>query len=44
MAGQPLWLRAVYKVERAVGWRPEIPFEKTLDDTLEYWRQRVSPS
>jgi GDP-4-dehydro-6-deoxy-D-mannose reductase len=23
------------------GWRPEIPLEKTLADTLEYWRQRA---
>lgn len=23
------------------GWTPEIPFEKTLEDTLEYWRARV---
>ena len=29
------------KIERAVGWRPSIPFEQTLADTLEYWRQRV---
>ena len=29
------------KAERAVGWRPAIPLEKTLTDLLEYWRQRV---
>jgi GDP-4-dehydro-6-deoxy-D-mannose reductase len=23
------------------GWQPEIPFEKTLEDTLNYWRERV---
>jgi GDP-4-dehydro-6-deoxy-D-mannose reductase len=23
------------------GWKPEIPFEKTLEDTLEYWRARA---
>ncbi|MDI6641395.1 MAG: GDP-mannose 4,6-dehydratase [Elusimicrobiota bacterium] len=23
------------------GWKPEIPFEKTLKDTLNYWRERV---
>ncbi|HVW36681.1 MAG TPA: NAD(P)-dependent oxidoreductase [Pirellulales bacterium] len=23
------------------GWRPQIPLEKTLADTLEYWRQRA---
>lgn len=25
------------------GWRPEIPLEKTLADTLEYWRRREAP-
>ena len=23
------------------GWKPEIPFEKTLEDLLNYWRERV---
>jgi len=26
---------------KATGWKPEIPFEKTLEDTLNYWRQIV---
>ena len=26
------------------GWEPEIPFEKTMDDLLEYWRDRVKNS
>lgn len=26
---------------RQTGWTPEIPFETTLKDTLEYWRARV---
>ncbi len=26
---------------KATGWNPEIPFEKTLEDTLNYWRERV---
>jgi GDP-4-dehydro-6-deoxy-D-mannose reductase len=26
------------KFEKCTGWRPEIPFEKTLEDILEYWR------
>lgn len=30
------------KIERAVGWRAEIPFEQTLRDLLGYWRQRVN--
>jgi hypothetical protein len=29
------------RIERATGWRPEIPFERTLLDLLEYWRARV---
>jgi GDP-4-dehydro-6-deoxy-D-mannose reductase len=32
------------KIEKMVGWRPEIPFEKTLEDTLQFWRERVSRS
>ena len=24
------------------GWEPEIPFEKTMHDLLDYWRQRVN--
>jgi len=27
---------------RHTGWTPEIPFEKTMEDLLNYWRQRVS--
>lgn len=23
------------------GWKPEIPFEKTMEDLLDYWRERV---
>jgi GDP-4-dehydro-6-deoxy-D-mannose reductase len=29
------------KFRAATGWSPEIPFEKTLRDTLDYWRERV---
>ncbi len=25
------------------GWKPEVPFEKTLTDTLDYWRGRLDP-
>ncbi len=28
--------------QRRTGWRPEIPLATTLDDTLRYWRDRVS--
>lgn len=29
------------KFSRISGWEPEIPFEKTMEDLLDYWRQRV---
>ena len=29
------------KFHRATGWEPQIPFEKTLADLLDYWRDRV---
>jgi len=29
------------KFNRATGWKPEIPFEKTVRDLLDYWRERV---
>jgi GDP-4-dehydro-6-deoxy-D-mannose reductase len=28
------------KFKRDTGWKPEIPFEKTLQDMLDYWRNR----
>lgn len=30
------------KFKKHTGWEPEIPFEKTMQDLLEYWRARVS--
>jgi GDP-4-dehydro-6-deoxy-D-mannose reductase len=30
------------KLRARTGWRAEIPFEQSLRDLLEYWRQRVS--
>src|SRR5437868_5451876 len=30
------------KFETHTGWKPEIPYEKTLRDLLEYWRARVA--
>ena len=32
------------KIRQALGWRTEIPFEQTLKDLLDYWRQRVKAS
>jgi len=29
------------KFKVLTGWEPEIPFDKTLRDTLDYWRERV---
>ncbi len=29
------------KFYKATGWKPEIPFEKTLEDLLNYWRQKL---
>ena len=29
------------KFQKATGWKPEIPFEKTLQDLMEYWRAVV---
>lgn len=28
------------KIRKVCGWKPEIPIEKTLKDTLEYWREK----
>jgi len=30
------------KFEKHTGWKPEIPYEKTLRDLLDYWRQRIA--
>lgn len=32
------------KFEAHTGWKPEIPFEKTMQDLLNYWRERISGS
>ncbi len=29
------------KIRKAIGWKPEIPFERTMQDLLNYWRARV---
>lgn len=29
------------KFQKHTGWKPEIPFEKTMQDLLDYWRERV---
>ena len=30
------------KFREHTGWQPEIPFEQTMRDLLEYWRQRIA--
>jgi len=29
------------KFQKATGWKPTIPFEKTLKDILDYWRKKI---
>ncbi len=29
------------KFKKHTGWEPQIPYEKTMEDLLNYWRQRV---
>jgi GDP-4-dehydro-6-deoxy-D-mannose reductase len=29
------------KLEQRTGWRPEIPFEQSLHDLLDYWREKL---
>jgi nucleoside-diphosphate-sugar epimerase len=31
----------ITKFRTHTGWQPEIPFEKTMQDLLDYWRERV---
>jgi GDP-4-dehydro-6-deoxy-D-mannose reductase len=38
-----LWAN-VDKFKRATGWEATIPFEKTMADLLEYWRDRIRAS
>jgi len=37
----PVMLCDASKVEKAIGWRPEIPIERTLQDLLNYWRETI---
>lgn len=37
----PMLLGDCFKFKKQTGWEPKIPFEKTLEDTLNYWRERV---
>ncbi len=37
----PFLLGDCSKFKKQTGWEPKIPFEKTLEDTLNYWRENV---
>lgn len=37
----PILIGDSHKFREKSGWRPEIPFEKTLRDILDYWRERI---
>jgi len=37
----PIIVGACTKFKILTGWKPQIPFEKTLEDILNYWRERV---
>lgn len=37
-----LWADAS-KFQSQTGWRPEIPFEQTMRDLLDYWREKITP-
>jgi GDP-4-dehydro-6-deoxy-D-mannose reductase len=37
----PILIGDATKFRKATGWKPEIPFEKTMEDLLNYWRSRV---
>lgn len=37
----PVLLGDCSKFRKVTGWKPEIPFEKTMEDLLNYWRDRV---
>lgn len=37
----PVLLGDCLKFRKRTGWRPEVPFEKTMEDLLNYWREKV---
>lgn len=37
----PILLGDASKFSQRTGWRPEISFEQTLEDVLNYWRERI---
>ncbi len=41
-ADMPVVYGSAEKFRQRTGWEPEIPFEQTLRDVLEYWREQIS--
>ncbi len=37
----PVLVGDASKIRKLTGWRPEISFEKTLEDVLNYWRRKI---
>ena len=37
----PILIGDCTKFKELTGWKPEIPFQKTLEDLLDYWRQKI---
>ena len=37
-----LQIPKIEKFKRHTGWEPEISFDKTMEDLLDYWRQKIS--
>lgn len=44
LADVTLQIPCVDKFKKATGWEPEIPFETTMQDLLNYWRQKLGKS
>jgi len=40
-ADVPVMVSDCSKLRAGTGWRATIPFEKSLQDVLDYWRERV---
>jgi GDP-4-dehydro-6-deoxy-D-mannose reductase len=39
----PILVGNAGRLHDVTGWRPEIPFERTIDDLLDFWRKDSSP-
>ena len=37
----PILLGDCTKMKKLTGWKPVIPFKKTMEDLLDYWRSRA---